>query len=125
MTAFVEHLAGIEDQLRLFDAEPGILTGGDMPEYLYRRTHGVVGLLRQLIEDACTWAIRTGLETITSDLLETITINLGNVPDRDRDAGEIPDIDLTPESTKRPPRKRKRVRNTVFDDPGTPAAAEE
>ncbi|MEU3030363.1 TniB family NTP-binding protein [Streptomyces incarnatus] len=123
-TAFVDHLAGIEDQLRLFDAEPGILTGGDMPEYLYRRTHGVVGLLRRLIEDACTRAIRTGLETITTDLLETVTINLGNVPDRDPGAGEIPDIDLTPESTKRPPKKRKRVRNTVFDDPGTPAAAE-
>lgn len=59
--ARVRHLAGIEDQLRLLRAEPGMLTSGDMPEYLFRRTSGVVGLLERLIEDTVPPA-RTGPE---------------------------------------------------------------
>jgi hypothetical protein len=38
ITAFLEHLAGIEDQLRLLRATVGMLTTGEMPEYLFRRT---------------------------------------------------------------------------------------
>ena len=58
ITAWTRHLAGIEQQLRLMDADPGMLTGGTMPEYLYRRTNGVVGLLERLIEDGCREADR-------------------------------------------------------------------
>ncbi|MFJ9888482.1 TniQ family protein [Streptomyces sp. NPDC091287] len=65
-----------------------------MPEYLYRRTHGIVGLLRRLIEDGLTKAMESGLENLTIDLLDEIAINLGNVPGkdgiRDAEAGEIP-----------------------------------
>jgi hypothetical protein len=46
-----------------------MLTGGDMPEYLFRRTGGVVGLLRRLIEDGCARAIATGEERLTRVLL--------------------------------------------------------
>ena len=55
----------IEQQLRLMDAAPGMLTDGTMPEYLYRRTNGVVGLLERLIEDGCREAIDTGAEFLT------------------------------------------------------------
>lgn len=51
--AFVNHLKGIEEHLRLLNARPGMLTEGTMPEYLARRTSGVVGLLGRLIEDGC------------------------------------------------------------------------
>jgi hypothetical protein len=57
-TAFVEHLAGIEEQLRLLHAADGMLTSDGMPKYLYDRTGGSVGLLRRLIEDGCDRAIK-------------------------------------------------------------------
>jgi len=124
MTAFIEHLAGIEDQLRLLRSFDGMLTAGDMPEYLFRRTDGVVGLLRRLIEDSCARAIATGEEQLTRELLAATPIRLGNLLDLDPDSGEIPDI---PSGTDPPPepKKKRRHRNTVFDDHGTrPAAGE-
>jgi len=62
ITAWVQHLAGVEDQLRLMKAPPGMLTDGALPEYLHKRTNGVVGLLERLIEDGCREAIDTGTE---------------------------------------------------------------
>ncbi len=121
IAAWIAHLAGIEQQLRLFGAEPGMLTSEAMPEYLFRRTNGVVGLLERLIEDGCTRAIDTAEERLTIQLLNDIELNLGNIPNRDRDAGEVPPV---------PPRpvrvswtRRSRSRNTVFDDHGLPDAA--
>ena len=61
--AWVTHLAGVEDALRLLRAEPGMLTDGDMPEYLHDRTGGVLGLLALLIKLASQVAIISG-ETI-------------------------------------------------------------
>ncbi|MFC4084724.1 TniB family NTP-binding protein [Amycolatopsis samaneae] len=121
IVAWTEHLAGLQDGLRLFRAAPDMLTGGTMPEYLFRRTRGVVGLLERLIEEGCAEAIETGVETLTTDLLDGILINLGNDPRRDPEAGEIPDV---PEPA--PPRTAKRAsrpHNTVFDDHGTSPAA--
>jgi len=119
ITAFLEHLAGIEDQLRLLRSFDCMLTTGEMPEYLFRRTHGIVGLLRRLIEDGCAKAIATGEEQLTPKLLAGTTIRLGNLADLDPDAGEIPPIphDVEPPA---PPRTKpgKRPRNTVFDDHG-------
>ena len=122
ISAFLEHLAGIEDQLRLLRAADGMLTAGDMPEYLFRRTHGIVGLLRRLIEDSCARAIATGEERLTRELLAGTPVRLGNLADLDPDAGEIPDI---PAGDAPPPRpeKKRRLRNTVFDDHGTRPAA--
>jgi hypothetical protein len=124
MAAFIEHLAGIEDQLRLMRAVDGMLTAGDMPEYLFRRTHGVVGLLRRLIEDGCAKAIATGEERLTRQLLAGTPIRLGNLGDLDADAGEVPDVpgnDVPPPR----PKKKRRPRNTVFDDHGARRAAGE
>ncbi|MEU2247428.1 AAA family ATPase [Streptomyces sp. NPDC019224] len=119
ITAFLDHLAGIEDRLRLFHAWPGMLTEGEMPEYLYRRTHGIVGLLKRLIEDGSTDAIESGTEKLTPEQLAAIPIRLGNITDRD--PSEIPPIPQTAEPVPRTPRRRGR--NTVFDDTGRAAEA--
>jgi hypothetical protein len=113
--AWIRHLAGIEDQLRLLRAEPGMLTSGDMPEYLFRRTSGVVGLLERLIEDGCSEAIGTGEERLTADLLDGVDISLGNLSRRDPAAGEVPPVPARPRT-----RAKRRPRNTVFDDRGVP-----
>lgn len=45
-----------------------MLATGEMPEYLFRRTRGIVGLLRRLIEDGCAKASATGEEQHTPAL---------------------------------------------------------
>ena len=116
ISAFLEHLAGIEDQLRLLRSFDGMLTAGEMPEYLFRRTGGIVGLLRRLIEDGCARAIATGEERLTRDLLAGTVIGPGSLAGLDPEAGEVPDI---PQDAAPPPAKKKRrPRNTVFDDHG-------
>ncbi len=123
ITAFQDHLAGIEDQLRLFYSFEGMLTTGEMPEYLYRRTHGIVGLLRRLIEDGCTEAITSREERLTPELLARTAIRLGNLADLDPEAGEILEIpqDVQPPGKEK---SRKRPRNTVYDDHGQRPAAD-
>ncbi|MEU6393622.1 hypothetical protein [Streptomyces sp. NPDC046939] len=112
VTAFTEHLMGVEDHLRLFDAAPGMLTCGDMPAYLHERTGGVVGLLECLIEDGAEAAIDSGEEQLTVELLDQIAISVEGLPNRDAAAGEIPLLPPRhPAPTVRPP-----VRNTVLDD---------
>jgi hypothetical protein len=117
ITAWINHLDGLQQNLRLFHAGPDMLTSGTMPEYLFRRTRGVVGLLESLVQEACIEAIDTGAECLTEDLLDTVTINLGDTPGRPRADDEIPAIPPTPKT------QRKRARNTVFDDRGLPHAS--
>ena len=107
-----------EQPERLLRPADGMLTADDMPEYLFRRTRGVVGLLRRLIEDGCAMAIATGEERLTRELLDGTPVRLGNLDDLDPDAGEVPDI---PSGTAPPlrPKKERRPRNTVFDDRGS------
>src|SRR6266508_562046 len=97
-------------------------TTGEMPEYLFRRTGGIVGLLERLIEDGCTRAIAYGEERLTIDLLGRIELKIGNVPGRDPTAGEIPTVPPPPAAAKAKRTGGKRPRNTVFDDHGTPPA---
>ncbi|MGW6880238.1 AAA family ATPase [Streptomyces goshikiensis] len=123
ITAFLDHLAGIEDQLRLLRSFEGMLTTGEMPEYLFGRTRGVVGLLRRLIEDGCTDAILTGEERLTPELLAKTTIHLGNLNDLDPGAGEVPDIPQATAPPTKPKNRRRRGRNTVLDDRGNRPAA--
>ena len=114
ITAWTWHLAGVEQQLRLMDAEPGMLTDGTMPEYLYRRTNGVVGLLERLIEDGCREAIDTGTERLTRPCW-TPSRSAWPPPGRDAGAGEIPAIPPGAAPPGGSKRKRKRGRNTVFE----------
>jgi len=124
ITAFLDHLAGIEDQLRLFRSFDGMLTTGEMPEYLFRRTHGIVGLLRRLIEDGCAEAITSGEERLTPELLARTAIRLGNLADLDPEAGEIPEIPKDVQPPRQQKKSSRRPRNTVFDDRGDKPAAD-
>jgi len=120
ITAWTSHLSGIEAQLRLFSTPGNPLTSGSMPEYLFRRTGGVVGLLACLIEDACMTAIDSGSERLDTGLLDEIAIDLTRIPGRDPGAGEVPDPPPRDAGRKK---ARKRPRNTVFDDKGAASAA--
>ncbi len=113
--AWTAHLVGIEQQLRLLHAFDGMLSDGLMPEYLFRRTGGIVGLVKKLIQAGCRHAIETGHEQITIDLLDALTLSSADLPDLDPESGEIPDI---PERT----RNQRKSRNTVFDDRGSPVS---
>jgi hypothetical protein len=95
-----------------------MLSGGGMPEYLFGRTNGIIGLLKKLIQAGCRRAIETGTETITADLLDTLAISPADLPGLDPEAGEVPEIPAPPEPSSRKTGKR---RNTVFDDRGVPA----
>jgi chloramphenicol 3-O-phosphotransferase len=120
ITAWTSHLSGIEAQFRLFNAGQKPLTSGSMPEYLFRRTGGVVGLLACLIEEACMAAIDNGSERLDMDFLDEIAIDLSRVPGRDPGAGEVPAPPPQPAARKK---TRKRARNTVFDDKGGAGSA--
>ncbi|MGA5704555.1 TniB family NTP-binding protein [Peterkaempfera bronchialis] len=113
IAAWIRHLRGVQNSLRLLDAPRDMLTAGTMPEYLFQRTNGVVGLLERLVEDGCREAVDTGLERLTEDLFDGLSIDLSHAQHRDPAAGEVPTV----------PAKRttRRGRNTVFDDRG-PAA---
>lgn len=95
-----------------------MLSGGGMPEYLFSRTDGVLGVLKKIVQEGCRHAIETGAEKITAELLDTITISPADLTGLDPGSGEVPDI---PRAPARPSRKRRKLRNTVFDDRGTPA----
>ncbi|MFE9354906.1 AAA family ATPase [Streptomyces olivaceoviridis] len=56
--------------------EAGQLTAGCMPEYLMRRTGGVVGLLERLIEDGAQEAMDSGKELLDEVLCDEIVISL-------------------------------------------------
>jgi chloramphenicol 3-O-phosphotransferase len=116
VTAWTAHLTGIEQQLRLFAQQPGMLTAGAMPEYLYRRTGGIVGLLERLIEDGCTDAIDSGAEHLTISQLDGLDINLGNLPGH-LAVGERPNIPARRSTGK------GKGRNTVFDEHAQTGAA--
>ncbi|MEU8703127.1 hypothetical protein AB0C61_36845 [Streptomyces sp. NPDC048680] len=104
--------------LRLLKAKPGMLTTGGMPEYLMRRTGGVVGLLERLLEDGASEAMNNGEEPLDECLLDEIVISLDD-PGRNPAAGEIPAIpDQQPKAAKKQPATGPRRRNAVFDDAG-------
>lgn len=114
--AWIAHLAGIEEQLRLLNPAEGTLTDGDMPEYLFRRTKGIVGLLADLVEHGCARAMSTGQEVLSRDLLDDIVINLRDRTGRDPGAGEIPDVPAHQPRQRAPGSGRRR--NSSFDDAG-------
>jgi hypothetical protein len=118
IAAWTAHLVGVEQQLRLLHGCDGMLSGGGMPEYLFGRTGGIVGLLKKLIQEGCRHAIETGAEAITAGLLNELDISPEDLPGLDPGAGEVPDIPAAPPTASRKPRKG---RNTVFDDRGVPA----
>ncbi|MEU2415167.1 TniB family NTP-binding protein [Streptomyces sp. NPDC013099] len=118
--AFVNHLDGIERHLRLLNAKRGMLTEGTMPEYLMRRTGGVVGLLGRLIEDGAQEAMDSGREVLDEDLLDEIVLRREEMTD----APDEPSSPPPAPAARRTSGAKRRPRNTVFDDHG-PRAAED
>ncbi|MEU1891193.1 AAA family ATPase [Streptomyces pristinaespiralis] len=114
IAAWAAHLRGLEGHLRLLNDTEGMLTGEDMPEYLFARTKGVVGVLEKLIQRGCRLAVEDGSERLTKDLLNQFTVTPDDMPDLDAGSGEQPDIP----PHKSAPQKRRKGRNTVFDDNG-------
>ncbi|MFJ6620019.1 AAA family ATPase [Kitasatospora sp. NPDC091335] len=114
IAAWTAHLSGLEGSLRLLNDAEGMLTGGGMPEYLFRRTNGVVGLLEKLIQTGCRHAIQSGGERLSIDVLNRCTLSPTDLPDLDAASGEQPTIPPTPKTGA----KRNPGRNTVFDDDG-------
>jgi chloramphenicol 3-O-phosphotransferase len=117
INAWVDRLAALEKCLRLLHDTEGMLTSGSMPEYLFQRTNGVVGLLEKLVQRGCRVAIEDGSERLSKELLNRCAVLPTDLPDLDADSGEQP---LIPPVESRP-RKKPKGRNTVFDDSG-PAA---
>ncbi|MFJ4536627.1 AAA family ATPase [Streptomyces tibetensis] len=109
--AFTDHLRGIEVHLRLMNAKQGMLTTGTMPEYLFRRCEGVVGILGRLIADGAQEAMDSGRELLDETLLDDIVIGR-----EDRSEGHAEEQS---EAVVRQPRSQRRPgRNAVFDDRG-------
>ncbi|MFF4393915.1 hypothetical protein ACFY0G_45595 [Streptomyces sp. NPDC001552] len=96
-----------------------MLTGGTMPEYLMRRTGGVVGLLGRLIEDGAQEAMDSGREVLDEDLLDEIVLRREEMTD----APDEPSSPPPAPAARRTSGAKRRPRNTVFDDHG-PRAAE-
>nr|BAJ19038.1 putative ATP/GTP-binding protein [Streptomyces sp. SANK 62799] len=115
--AFVNHLDGIERHLRLLNATEGMLTAGTMPEYLMRRTGGVVGLLGRLLEDGAQEAMESGKELIDESLLDEIMLRR----DEPEHAPDEPVIPPDPPTAEKKTPQAKRPRNTTFDDHGPTA----
>jgi chloramphenicol 3-O-phosphotransferase len=120
IAAWIAHLTGLEQHLRLMNARPGMLTSGTMPEYLFRRSAGVVGLLERLIEDGCAEALANGREQLTEPLLDGVVVNPAADPTRDPSAGEVPAMPPVTPTAPSPRRSARRGRNTVLDDRGVP-----
>ncbi|MFF8536933.1 TniB family NTP-binding protein [Streptomyces sp. NPDC015532] len=112
--AFINHLTGIEQHLRLLNAKEGMLTGGGMPEYLMRRTAGVVGLVGRLLEDGAQEAMESGKELIDESLLDEIVLRR-DAPEQPPDEPVIP---ANPPTAGKKSAQAKRPRNTTFDDTG-------
>jgi hypothetical protein len=116
MQDFIDHLQGIEDHLRLLKGRPGMLTEGRMPEYLARRSEGVVGILARLIADGAQEAMDSGREMLDENLLDEIVIGREDREEAPAEPAPAPKADATPQ-------RRRKSRNTSFDDHGPDAAA--
>ncbi|MFD6888812.1 hypothetical protein [Streptomyces sp. NPDC059957] len=111
--AFTDHLRGIENHMRLMNARPGALTGGTMPEYLFRRCDGVAGILGRLISDGAQEAMDNGREALDEALLDGIVIGR-----QDRPIDSAGDADPPGTGSRQPRAGRRPGRNAVFDDRG-------
>ena len=79
--AWLSHLKAVEEDLPLLDKTPGMLTDGDTPAYLLRRTGGVVGTLTRLMMESSLAVLGqrptgpgTG-EYLTREILDYITLD--------------------------------------------------
>lgn len=110
-------LAGVGHQLRLHGVDHTSLLADGMPEYLFRRTGGVVGSVVQLVSRGARTAMRnpdpaTGDERITREILDREVIDFAGEDGRLPEAGEVPTVPAHRPATA----VRAKGRNTVLDD---------
>lgn len=115
---WLSHLRAVEDDLPLLDKAPGMLTGGDTPAYLLRRTNGVIGTLSRLIAEASLDVLGqtpagpgTG-EYLTREVLDDIRLD---------HAAETPDIPQPVQQPRAAKRRPPRTRNSAFNGTRRPA----
>lgn len=109
-------LTGVGHQLRLYGVDHTTLLADGLPEYLFRRTGGVVGSVVQLVSRGARTAMRhpdpvTGDELITREILDQEVIDFAGEDGRLPEAGEVPAV-----PAHRPAAARRKGRNTVLDD---------
>jgi len=80
-------LKAVERQLVLARARPGMLT--DAADYLFARTSGHIGSFVTLVTRGCFKAIRTGAETLTTGLLDTVRLDEASEQARTRLAAAL------------------------------------
>lgn len=73
LRAWTSLLTALEAHLLLADAVPGMLT--DHAKLLHRRTQGRIGSLTTLLDRACYLAIHTGVEAVTLEVLDAVTLD--------------------------------------------------
>jgi len=71
--AWADLLRELEPQLKLADAQPGVLT--DQAQLLFARTQGHIGSLTTLLERACGLAYRSRTETLTEHILTRVALD--------------------------------------------------
>ena len=122
---WVSFLAGVGQELRLLGMDkdnPGrILTDGDLPEYFFRRTGGVVGTVNRLVTEVCRAAVEnpdpeSGEERITVALLDGLTANYSAEEGRIAEVGEIPDVPSVRASSRAPAPARTQGTSTVLQE---------
>jgi hypothetical protein len=111
-TGWLAHLKAIEEDLPLLDKAPGMLTDGDTPAYLLRRTGGVVGTLTRLVSEASIRVLgqrptapNIG-EYLTREVLDSVTLDHAA-----ENQGLPQPTELSPQATAR----RTRSRNGAFN----------
>ena len=114
---WVAHLSAVENDLLLLDKEAGMLSTA-LPEFLYERTNGVLGLLTEWVELAALSIIgRTpaqGGESLTREDFEAIPVK-----------AQYDSVDPKPkDKAAKSPRagRRKKGRNSMYDQPRNGAA---
>ncbi len=73
--AWHDLLVAIENRLLLARKHPGMLSE-ELSDYLYVRSTGHIGSLMSLICQGCEEAMRSGTETLTRQLLNTIALDI-------------------------------------------------
>lgn len=87
--AWAELVEGMEDLLPLARHRPGALSTDEMSTYLWNRTGGSIGSLRNLLGDAAISAIMSGTERLDRAGLDSVILDQEAVRGQDRDATRL------------------------------------
>lgn len=111
--AWMSHLRAVENDLPLLDKAPGMLTSGDTPTYLMRRTGGVIGSLSRLVAEASLHVLTTSPtgpgtgEYLSRAVLDRVVL------DHAAEHGEV--LEAAPARAAKPERAKPRTRNGAFN----------